>query len=140
MNEQEDKKAFFAQYWGQCVFLTMPSEPNHDVVILKSRWIDYLYDRALPCLLLKPLSQISDEDAIEVIKLSSVYEDKDTDEFVKLIVKSGTFNKYLLEVRPMWFTESIKVTDYLRSRGYALPFRSYTVEQMIELGWLKLTE
>lgn len=34
----------------------------------------------------------------------------------------------------------IRVIDYLRSKGYALPFRDISIEQQIEYGWIKIIE
>jgi hypothetical protein len=71
---------------------------------------------------LKPLSSISDEDA-EFIDLQS--EDYNEDGWFD----DGEF---------YWWA-SIDV-DYLRSKGYALPFMELSVEEMVEAGWIKLKE
>ena len=34
----------------------------------------------------------------------------------------------------------IHITDYLRSKGYALPYNGLSVEQLIKFGWIKLKE
>jgi hypothetical protein len=33
---------------------------------------------------------------------------------------------------------SVKLTDYLKSKGYAVPFMGLSVEKLIENGWLVL--
>jgi len=39
------------------------------------------------------------------------------------------------------FTDNyIHVTDFLRSKGYALPFHGLSVENLIEYGWVKLKQ
>jgi hypothetical protein len=36
------------------------------------------------------------------------------------------------------FVESdIYLTDYLRSKGYALPFMEYTVDNLVSFGWVQ---
>lgn len=37
-------------------------------------------------------------------------------------------------------TDILHGFDYLRSKGYALPWMGYTVEQLISFGWLKLKQ
>lgn len=36
--------------------------------------------------------------------------------------------------------QNTKVADYLRSKGYALPYMGISVEDQIKYGWIKLTE
>ena len=66
---------------------------------------------------LKPLSKISDDDAEEC----------------------GYDNaKYFLSDNYLF--NSVKIFDYLRSKGYALSYLGLSVEEMVEAGWIKLTE
>lgn len=76
-------------------------------------------------LLLTPLQNITDED------------------LHGLSIKTG----FTLECFPTgWRTKGTKVIfkwrqgdiGYLRSCGYLLPFRSYSVERILEMGWAKL--
>ena len=69
-----------------------------------------------------PLSAITDEDARAI-----GYEDYST----ALNYKSYT---------DFFEDQRIEDIDYLRSRGYALPWMNYSVEQLIELGWIKIRE
>lgn len=99
----ELKAKFFALYYDQVVYMEggmpQPGFVNGSRIgfILNGNGID-------AHLLLKPLSAITDEDAIKVAK-----------------IEGYTY-------------------DYLRSRGYALPFMGISVEQQIEAGWIKLIE
>lgn len=133
-NTLENKAKFFAQYWGQHVLyfssdflrkidnLTLDSIENDDYLELK------------------PLSQISDEDAIEVSKifglghLSGAIKELILSIFRTSINDSGTTSS----------TNGIKnwlhVFDYLRSKGYALHYIDLSVEDLIEYGWIKLKE
>ena len=77
---------------------------------------------------LKPLSQITDEDAAGITEIMdwspSIEEFKDSWEHV-------------LD----WETSlkgQMEVTDFLRSKGYALPYMGISVKQQIEWGWIIL--
>lgn len=108
-NTLENKAKFFAQYWGQEVLTTFFGS---------GFYIDrdlYPISSGSFFLVLKPLSSITDEDAGE-----SGYDN----------AKSMLSDNYLVN--------SPYVFDYLRSRGYALPWMGLSVEQLIEYGWVKL--
>ena len=121
-NTLENKVKFFAQYWGQHVLyfssdflrkidnLTLDSIENDDYLELK------------------PLSQISDEDAIEVSKEFPAFK-SDIRNSVKELFKEFD----VLEL-------SLETGDYLRLKSYALPWMDLSVEDLIEYGWVKLKE
>jgi hypothetical protein len=108
----ENKVKFFALYWGQEI-LSNGIEIGANVGDCEEEMF----------LLLKPLSSITDEDA-EVIDLTS--EDYNEDGWVD---KDGLFY--------FWAFQDV---DYLRSKGYALPWMGLSVEEMCEAGWIRLTE
>ena len=121
-NTLENKAKFFAQYWGQHVLyfssdflrkidnLTLDSVENDDYLELK------------------PLSQISDEDAI---KISKEFPNFKSD--IRNSVKELFQEFDVLEL-------SMETGDYLRSKGYALPWMDLSVEDLVEYGWVKLKE
>ena len=121
-NTLENKARFFAQYWGQHVLyfssdflrkidnLTLDSIENDDFLELK------------------PLSQIGDEDAVEISKFYPSF-GSDIRNAVKELFKEWN----VLEL-------SIETGDYLRSKGYALPWMDLSVEDLVEYGWIKLKE
>lgn len=121
-NTLENKAKFFAQYWGQHVLyfssdflrkidnLTLDSVENDDYLELK------------------PLSQISDEDASKVCDLIFITNNNLNIQQIKqivILIESNNWNNY-------------KIFDYLRSKGYALPYMDLSVEELIEYGWIKL--
>jgi len=69
-----------------------------------------LVGRAFYYLNLKPLSQISDED-----------------------VEEGYWHLYAYHIP----VSAINI-DYLRSKGYALPWMGLSVEELVDAGWVKL--
>lgn len=99
-NIYENKARFFALYWGvKCLrneFLN-DNIPPHKVDVSTCRGLPQQY------LELTPLSQITDEDAVEVIGVSECHR-----------------------------------ADYLRSKGYALPWMGLSVEDLVSYGWVKI--
>lgn len=109
-----DQRKFNALYWGQPVGIT---------------WVEVGSDEVKKCqaqdgfmLQLKPLSAISDEDAF---KLGY----PDSDDFIASWSVSDNISDF-----------TIGEADYLRSRGYALPWMGLSVDEMVEAGWIKLIE
>lgn len=43
--------------------------------------------------------------------------------------------RYFLKAKYLF---SLEIYDYLRSKGYAVPWNGITVEELVELGWIKL--
>lgn len=122
-NTKDNKEKFFAQYWGQKVGKT-----DYESQL----WINERFLNSISFLQLKPLSSITDEDAIEVSKIwGSKVESKILGNIIA--IRIGT--KAESEVR-----NSIGVIDFLRSKSYALPYMGLSVETMIEYGWIKLTQ
>lgn len=81
---------------------------------------------------LKPLSQISDEDAMEI-----GYQQCDDElNFNYGMSPSGCFLDEIGDMDEFLSSDA----DYFRSRGYALPWMGLTVEEQIEAGWIKLME
>lgn len=161
----ENKARFFALYWGQEVLQDYGRKGN-----VNTYTIEYLDgDRSNQWIILKPLSKISDEDAVEVAKImaasSSVYFAYEKTEWgvdrknatgrqVWVYEKNKSNNNSIAvcyinfsgsvyfntENGVRLFTDDLSVYDYLRSRGYALPWMGISVEKQIEAGWVKLEE
>lgn len=128
----ENKARFFALYWGQNVIkdvnnsselCTYPVHPSN------------MYRFEESHLELTPLSDITDDDAIEVTAMIFYTIGK-----TQLILsKDGIINMF----DSGWnvsATKMIRIFDYLRSKGYALPFMGLSVEDMVQAGWIKLIE
>lgn len=82
--------------------------------------------------LLTPLSQITDEDAIMCYNLHFGNLNND----VRPNESRITFSKRHI-INPTEVVIPI-VVDYLRSRGYALPYMGVSVETLVQWGWVKL--
>ena len=122
---QTDVKCrFFAQYFGVRVF---QNELNKQY-----NYVNYSYPLTLEkdfnkeiieFLELKPLSKITDEDAISMYRgLERNYESS---------------NQFLEDYKSIGFLEQSEV-DFLRSKGYAVPYMEYSVEDLISFGWVLL--
>lgn len=144
-NQSKDlkqKRAFQVLYFGQKVLRwdDSPERNNHIIGVgsLSDLWVWGTY------LELIPLSEISDEHAIEVANIMDVDPNLLTrDEFHIRFGKDGDsigiwFDGEILvdgEQCPLYI---LQVYDYLRSQSYLLPFRSYSTQQLIDMGWVKL--
>lgn len=140
---QENKARFFGCYLGQKIRLpdgsihTLSGIINHKGKDGKTHWWAYFGEEQHHCilidytkLLLKPLSSISDEDAINAIMISlddiSANYKGSKEEAVEFYQNPFDLN----------YTE----VDYLRSRGYALPWMGLSVEELVQAGWIRLVE
>ncbi|SNA84019.1 hypothetical protein [Flavobacterium psychrophilum] len=144
------KSRFFAQYWGQIVAkeTKYPNSPtiNTTTVFLINGLSNYFLE-------LKSLSNYTKEDSIEVERIwrasdtrveayfknsypNTVYDDRE------LVGRS--LIKYWLEECKLNFENRIDprtiqhITDYLRSKRYAVPFLEYSVEDLVSFGWVQL--
>lgn len=166
-NTLENKAKFFAQYFGQEIAEITKGNYTHkigSIELINSTVLSLVTsERILKIkykLKLKPLSKISDEDAIEVAKIVSP----------SLFLSLGDDNKHYLEkYNSDWITvkhdrkitsvdidldgyvfeyhedenytrpaKSYAGTDFLRSKGYALPYMDLSINDLIEYGWIKL--
>lgn len=176
-NTVENKAKFFAQYWGQEVLSDFTNKGKRCLYsIVVSNF--YNIEKSDVYLELKPLSQITDEDAIEVAKIvHQIYSDKW--EVIKLVDSSihvelkgkvndvyhisigfrecsinanhhflktedDTAKSFKINIGQVNMSSSkpigyVYVIDYLRSKGYAMPYMDLSVENMIEYGWVKIT-
>lgn len=137
-NILENKARFFAQYWCQKI-ICFPHNKNPIRYDNPNKLLAGTFERNA-YLQLKPLSQISDEDAIEVSKIFG------------LCHLSGAIKELILSIFRTSINDSgttsstngiknwIQVFDYLRSKGYALHYMDLSVEDLIEYGWIKLKE
>lgn len=130
------KSRFFAQYYGQEILRWhqwIETTPNSKVdlsipAIEKEGWF----------IKLKPLSQITDEDAINVKKLvkDTFYFDEEYDakQLNRAVIRMIT------EHTGSWLHvgNCMYAIDYLRGKGYALPFMEHSVSDMISFGWVQL--
>lgn len=140
----ENKAKFFAQYWGKEIvaheFISAGENAVVGSVIFRN--LDNWH------LELKPISDISDEDAIDVAKINtSIHWNNGLtpnvwkNSFGKTIVSNGTgiIDKYgqtIISENYLSYTQ----VDLLRSRGYLVPWMGLSCEEIIKAGWAKYKE
>lgn len=129
----EAKARFFSQYWGQPI-------QTYSISKFSIRKDTVVQGWTLGYLTLKPLSSITDEDLHELQVIEDVFEPGENcflhveDDYISCYFKNewlgGSFKRPLLLVS----------YQYLQSKGYALPYLYWSVEQMQSAGWIKLLE
>lgn len=115
-----NKARFFVLYWGQKVQsykLTYAWRQDVEVSGLASGFLR-----------LTPLSQITDEDAK---MCSNYFPRRKGDSWV---------NSYKEKFLVKQAEEITKASDYLRSKGYAVPWMGLSVDDLVSYGWVKLKE
>lgn len=141
----ENKAKFFALYWGQDVFRIKDGIDNPGKHIISNNYVDHL--------VLKNLSDITDKDAIEVFKIigGEKINPDNYEENSKGFFNQNDSDQYIIfekEGVEFWVDDfqlskdhnkTLRLFDYLRLKGYALPYNGLSVEDQIEYGWIKLT-
>jgi len=160
-NTKENKGKFFAQYFGQKVLCSGSNDVIFEVIGMDLKddlnESDYLQ--------LTPLSQITDEDAIEVAEIINIsnYDiietfnsndknvlkgiitsKKDGDNYGGIVYLYSDYtiywDYYNKEKYNGYETRILESYDYLRSKSYALPYMGLSVEQLQSLGWIRLSK
>ncbi|MFY7988084.1 MAG: hypothetical protein ACOVNP_04320 [Flavobacterium sp.] len=114
------KCRFFCQYFDQIV-AKETKYPNSQAINTTTVFlINQLSNYHLE---LKPISKITDEDAISMYRgLERNYESS---------------NQFLEDYKSIGFLDQSEV-DFLRSKGYAVPYMQYSVDELIKMGWVQL--
>lgn len=130
-NTIENKEKFFAQYWGQEVHKVKMSHSDPICKVgahLHGNKIEEDY------LELTPLSQIMDEHSLQVSKILDANFDENILSDSARIFHINRGKSHVLPSRPC----RSDVCDYIRSKGYAMPYMGLSVEKQIGYGWIKL--
>jgi hypothetical protein len=163
-NTLQNKSKFFAQYLFQEVLLGYSCDVNFCKPIELQEFhlsTSYLRNKSNkkalnpnPVLSLKPIEKISNEDAeICFHQMFSKSPDKRT--FVRLDIRNDEQIKILFHYKysdseideggcQLFYSKSIgyqcglDVCDFLRSKGYALPFMDLSVNDLVSHGWVVL--
>lgn len=120
-NTEINRAKYIAAHMGQNILLLGRSTKNTRCVT--PSWM--MYTERTMRLLLTPLSLITDEDAIEVSKILQV-NPEDVSDWLNGDCTHEDFHG------PFTFQHAI---DYLRSKGYALPWMGLSVNELIKRNW-----
>ncbi len=126
MKITEIKIIIFAQYWMQKIGIT---KFTHRLQINRSNIgnIDKIS--------VKPLSAITDEDAIEVTKIAYKGRwDLPPDEKQLLVLGKQAVRDLFFNHGSFPMSHNFFIFQYLQSKGYALPYLNYSVEELVEAG------
>lgn len=134
MNKLNDKQAFFALYIDQQVYRNDVDKTGY----VLDHWCLYSTPLENGYLELTSLSDITDEHAIEVAKLIFSNTAFHTSEHGKRYIRQMITSELEYHGQYWSFSKVASTLDYLRSQGYLLPFRGYTTDQLIDMGWVKL--
>lgn len=130
-NTKENKEKFFTQYWGQELAFISDEEfiVDHNFIYRQQFTPDISY------LQLTPLSKITDKDAIKVARIIGFGGESDHAINCGKHVCKHLFD---FESNQIFVKKGLRLFDYLRSKGYALPYNGLSVEELINRGWIKL--
>lgn len=113
LNKTDVRSRFFAQYFGVRVFQNDLNKrydyPTYKYPMTIEREFK---DQVIEYLELKPLSKITDEDREYCVSIGD-----------GRIYKNFQQNQ----------------VDFLRSKGYAIPFMNFSVEDLVSFGWMQLS-
>jgi len=115
-NNLENKAKFFAIYWGQKVF-KWNDAPMKSKVGITHMTKHHLLNMHLE---LKSVSLITDEDFTEIMWNRFPFQ--------------PSFKKGRIYLEHLNCTQC----DFIRSKGYAVPFMGASVGELINMGWLKM--
>lgn len=127
------KCRFFGQYFEQIIAkeTKYPNSPtiNTTTVLLINELSNYHLE-------LKPLSKIADEDCILIFNKfypnAIRYADAEKIYDIKNAIKSNFSEDVIID------EDFIFYTDFMRSKGYAVPFMEYSVDDLVSFGWVRL--
>lgn len=130
-----NKAKFITQYWGQNV--VSHNEYQEGSTNLVDGSLIKKFSEENYFLYLKRLEDISDEDLEKIYHIHSGIIGYDyTMDFQSPLIMAKhwkdndlNWNKTIFKYR--------EIVDYLRSKGYALPFMNLSIENLVRIGWIK---
>jgi hypothetical protein len=137
-NTLQNKAKFFAQYLFQDVLLGFANQPfakkgnliNLNQYHVSPHYLALTDGSHIPKLFLKSIENITDEDAIELSKYDSYPNQSNPIKYGKELV--GIFIK-----KGFWCAKYDAI-DFLRSRGYAVPFLDLSISDLVSYEWIVL--
>ena len=128
------KCRFFAQYFGVRVFQNEANKPhnlpNYSYPLsLQKNFTHSLYEY----LELKPLSKATREELLDTYHKMWEFNEDLIESDIKLAL--DWFGNYGTQ---NYVKFNQQQTDFLRSKGYAIPFMEYSVNDLVSFGWVRL--
>lgn len=127
------RSRFFAQYWGvKCLYVG-------GVGLVKVGTGGWYLEHPDLFLELKPISSLSDEESIEYFDVLWGGSHKDHTKEFKISVGKDWSSSLTIERFGLMPSNVINGVDYLRSKGYAIPFMGYSINDLVSLGWFRFS-
>jgi len=136
-NTVENKAIYFAHHYGQKVKSSyLPEQIEPCAIDGNTFKIFHLVINGI--LKLTPLDQIEDVDAIAVGRMFLKGEQPNSELlYCGKIFATCMFDNDDAHETGL-YNEHCQAIDYLRSRGYAVPFHGLKVQSLIDYAWLKI--
>jgi hypothetical protein len=127
------KCRFFVQYWGvKCMYVGGIGLVEIGTGGWNLKHPDFF-------LQLKPLSKLTDDDAIEYFDILWYETHKSKSKEFKIEYGKDWANSILSERFGLIPSNILHGIDFLRSKGYVIPFMEYSVEMLVDVGWVRLS-
>lgn len=131
-NTIENKVKFFVQYWGQDCLTLFGESGAFGVKNCRVQGNHLSSITPYDFLILKSLADFSDEDAYHMAVFVGDLGDQDNKD---TLTRHG---KEIVHYDVVLRTIRSIHADFLRSRGYLIPFNNLTPDQILEYGWAKI--
>ena len=130
---------------GRSGYLNYPQILAHKIVIAGSKTDGYTYFIAgypiQKCSIrLKPLGKISDEDKVFVNKIESELHYGSESGDATYFGKTWDLCGFIVTLDGISCDLCVASFQYLQEKGYALPYKNWSVEQLVEFGIYKLID
>ncbi len=133
LNIADVKCRFFVQYWGvKCMYVGGVGLVEIGTGGWNLKHPDFFLE-------LKPLSKLTDDDAIEYFDILWHETHKLKSKEFKIEYGKDWANSILAERFGFIPSNILHGIDFLRSKGYAIPFMEYSVEMLVDAGWVRLS-
>lgn len=127
------KCRFFVQYWDvKCMYVGGVGLVKIGTGGWNLKHPDFFLE-------LKPLSKLSDEDAVSFFDIQWFETHKDKSKEFKIEYGKEWANSINSERFGLIPANILHGIDFLRSKGYAIPFMEYSVEMLVDAGWVRLS-
>ncbi len=151
-NNKENKSKFFAQYWGQKV-LSNRNKGTKKHLVSTYEIHPFTGIGESDYLELTPLHLISDEDAIEVVKLidkksksflnvNYSFAEKKQLPYIKSVISDigriDILSDYSCVIDGKTTNFNLEIFDNLRLKGFSVPFNGLSVEEQVSRNWVVL--
>ena len=137
-NNSENKLKFFAHYFGQRVLKNKNlNEPFNKDVIYDMFFDSYVNkNHKFFYLELRSIESITDAECVYYYNMFCP--DLYIDDNLKIYAFKNRLN-HILEYK-LFNCLELQEIDWLRSKGFLLPFMNLTTDQILEFGWAKIKD